>query len=149
MFPRRLTPLAASRLVKRTRTVQVCPGVSVVPVQVFALVPLGSITRDHVNSPDPAEAAATATFVTVTDAPPVGWVLVRVTTPVPVTEKAGSVIVSGFGVIETVPVPPPPPPVPPANSTAPASTALFALRETMPKKSLGGAAAYVEAEDGM
>src|SRR5262249_46314910 len=109
------------------------PGVSVVPVQVLALVPVGSITSDQVKSPEPADVGVTTTLLTVTEAPPVGCVFVKVTTPVPLIEPLARVIVRGFGVIDTVPFPPPPPPVPPANSTAPASTALFALRLMRPK----------------
>lgn len=78
----------------RTVTVHDAPGARAVP--------------EHVS--DPATmlnvkfrlTGATATFVTWVDVPPAGDAFVRVTTPVPLRDPVGSVIVSGFGEIETV-----------------------------------------------
>jgi len=44
----------------------------------------------------------TAMLLTAVDVPPAAWVLVNVTSAVPVTDPVGSVIVCGFGEIKTV-----------------------------------------------
>jgi len=77
-----------------TPTVQLAPGARAAPVQVSVPLIQAQI------SPAPV----TATLVTATFDPPAAAVLVRVTVLVPVSVPAGSVIVSGFGVIDTVAV---------------------------------------------
>lgn len=44
----------------------------------------------------------TVMLLTVVDVPPAAWVLVNVTSAVPVADPVGSVIVCGFGEIKTV-----------------------------------------------
>lgn len=98
IVPRRSTPLAELTFVNLTPTVHDCPGVRVVPVQVSCPA---TALKNQVKRPPPGE--LTATPVTVICEVLVA-LFVNVTVPVPVLglEPAGKVIVSGFGVIDTV-----------------------------------------------
>jgi hypothetical protein len=86
--------------VNLTVTVQVAPGAKVAPVQVSGPPSRPPLIKDHVRIPDPG--AATVALVTVNCAPPAGAVLVSATVLVPVMVPVGKVMVSGFGVIDTV-----------------------------------------------
>lgn len=92
-----MLPRGDSTLVNRTVTVQNPPGASTAPVQLSG--PASTPTLKKYVNREPPEVAM---FVTVICAPPVGAVLVNVTRPVPVRFPDGRVMVSGFGVIDTV-----------------------------------------------
>jgi hypothetical protein len=101
IVPARFTPPAEVTFVNRTPTVHEAPGASVVPVQVSApATALKNQVRRLLPAPE-----ETATPVTVADAPVAALpVFVNVTVPVPLRglPPAANVIVSGFGVIDTV-----------------------------------------------
>jgi hypothetical protein len=82
-------------------TVQLAPGAKLVPVQ-----PSVPLVHDHIRP-----ASLTTTLVTATLEPPGAVVLVNVTVPVPVRVPDGSVMVSGLGEMETVPLAATPVPV--------------------------------------
>jgi hypothetical protein len=91
-------------LVNLTVTVQLVPGAMFCPVQVSGPA-RGPLVKRYVSMVPPVA----ATLVTATLDPPAAAVFVRLTVPVPavqarigVGEQLGKVIVSGFGVIDTV-----------------------------------------------
>jgi len=93
IVPRRFTPRAVpARLLNLTVTAQLAPGANAAVQELFVTEKLKVVDEPPV--------AVTATLVTDTCAPPAAAVFVKVTTPVPLVEPVGKVMVKGFGDID-------------------------------------------------